>query len=157
MTVNRLVGENPEGEFLFVIGRFVVRRVILTAFLLCLPLLVVKPFSAESITCRRSGVFGQAVVDESPGGDKCYRLSWNTKTTTRGGRTVKKEIDFGSVCSNYFEGSIAYRNCRRQAQEFFRDNCKDLREKYKKTKRPYNERYKLDMDCFCGAGHLFRP
>ncbi len=125
--------------------------------LLFLAALAVFPPAAESITCKRTGAFGQRVVDESPASDKCYRLSWNTTTTRRGSTVIKKRIDYDSVCHNYPEGSIAYRNCGHQAQEFFRDNCSDLKEKYKKTKRPYNEKYRLDMDSFCEAGNLFRP
>lgn len=132
-------------------------RIIVAALFFCLPFLFVLPFSAESITCKRTGVFGQVVIDESPAADECYPLTWQTKSTTRGGKVVRKEIEFDSVCSNYFEGSIPYRNCRRQAVEFFQDNCKDLKEKYKKTKSPYNEQFRLDMECFCGAGRLFRP
>lgn len=125
--------------------------------LLFLFLLFLLPSSVESITCRRTGAFGQAVVHESPATDKCYQLTWNTTTTRREAKVIKKSIDFNSVCHNYPEGSIDYRNCRNQAKRFFRDNCYDLEEKHKKTKRPYNEQYRIDMDYFCEAKHLFRP
>ena len=133
------------------------RRGISTTLLVFLSLLFILPPSVEGITCRRTGAFGQQVVHESPATDKCYPLTWNTTTTRRGAKIIKKSIDYNSVCHNHPEGSIDYRNCRNQAKRFFRDNCYDLKEKYKKTKRPYNEQYQLDMDCFCEAKHLFRP
>jgi hypothetical protein len=134
-----------------------VQRHNLGVFLLFLVSLAVLPPAAEGVTCKRTGAFGQQIVYDSPASDRCYRLSWNFTETKRGSKVIKRRIDYDSVCHNYPEGSIDHRNCRHQAQHFFRDNCSDLKEKYKKTKRPYNEKYRLDLDCFCEAGCLYRP
>jgi hypothetical protein len=128
-----------------------------TLFCLSLSFLLMMPASASGITCRRTGAFGQTIIYESPTSVKCYSLNWNTQTTIREGTVTKKNIDYDSVCYNYPAGSIDYRNCRNQAKRFFGDNCSDLKEKYRVTKSPYNEAYKLDLDCFCEAEFRFRP
>jgi len=78
-------------------------------------------------------------------------MKWKTRTTSEGGKVVRKEILTDSVCYNYPEGSIDYRNCRSQAKEHFDDKCYELTKKYRTTKAPYHMEFKLDMDCFCRA------
>lgn len=89
-----------------------------------------------------------------------YFPSWKeeTKTTRSGGEVyVKKRIVNESVCFNYPEGSIEYRGCRKQARELFREKCDFYKEKYRSTKSPYNEDYKVEKDMFCTAGSTFQP
>lgn len=88
------------------------------------------------------------------------KIKWRERTSTRktrGKKKVRKEILLSTVCYNYESGSLDYRACRQDAREHFREKCEEYRGKYRKTKYPYNKRYKADMDKFCRAGALFRP
>jgi hypothetical protein len=70
------------------------------------------------------------VVDSQriPGWDNkgAYRPTWEVS----GNR-----IDYGSVCGNYRSGSIDYRECRKGAKQWFKEQCRRepseaLRERY---------------------------
>ena len=92
--------------------------------------------------------------------DPVYHLRWKeqTKTMTSGSEVyIKKRILNDSVCYNYPEGSIEYRGCRRQARKHFREKCDFYKDKYRSTKKPYNEDYKVNRDMFCSAGSSFQP
>lgn len=39
------------------------------------------------------------------------------------------EIIYDDVCKDKGKGSVAYRNCRREAQKLFREKCKEARDR----------------------------
>jgi len=107
---------------------------------------------AEAKTCTRYGPNGQVIHYLCPKpAPKKFSLQWKTRTTSKGSEVVRKEILTDSVCYNYPEGSIDYRDCRGQAKEHFADRCDELTHKYRSTKAPYHLEFKLDMESFCRA------
>lgn len=58
--------------------------------------------------------------DQMRAKDSGHPVTW----TVRNG-----EIIYDRVCEDKGKGSVAYRNCRREAQKLFRDKCKQARDK----------------------------
>lgn len=56
-------------------------------------------------------------------------------------------IDYGSVCGNHRKGSIEYRECRKGAKQWLKDECKNFKNK---ELGPLRERY-------CSAAESFNP
>lgn len=115
------------------------------------------PAYSSSLKASRNKAVRHTKIRNS---DPVYQLRWKeqTKTTRSDGEThIKKRILNDSVCYNYREGSIEYRGCRKQARKHFRDRCKFFKEKYRSTKKPYDEEYKVKRDMFCLAGSNFQP
>lgn len=107
---------------------------------------------AEAGTCVKYGSSGQKIYYACPDDeDRQYPAKWKVQTTREGNKVVKKEIDINSVCYNYPVGSIEYRRCRRQAKAYFKERCRELQQRYRTTKRPYNEEFEIDMKSFCYA------
>jgi hypothetical protein len=124
---------------------------IVLAFCLVFMLIGVAPFS-EAKDCIKYGSNGQKIHYLCPKpAEPSYHLQWKTRTTSEGSKVVRKEILTDSVCYNYPEGSIDYRNCRSQAKEHFGEKCYELTQKFRTTRAPYHEEFRLDKDCFCRA------
>ncbi|SEA35282.1 hypothetical protein SAMN05660420_01838 [Desulfuromusa kysingii] len=122
---------------------------------LILVTLIPTPF-AEAKTCKKYGPSGQVIYYACPeASEKNYRPQWKTTTTRKNGKIVKKEILKDSICYNYPEGSIDYRRCRRQTEDYFEEKCKELKRRYRTTKKPYDREVKIDMESFCRVGRLF--
>ncbi len=49
-------------------------------------------------------------------------------------RVQDSEIDQGSVCFNFMADSIGYRECRRAAQQYFKEQCKDWTRRTEKSR-----------------------
>ena len=126
---------------------------------LLLLLALIAPIAAPTVeakTCKKYGPNGQVIYfacPEQP--EKDYRPQWKTRTTREGSKVVKKEILKDSVCYNYPVGSIDCRRCRRQAEDYFDEKCKELKRRYRTTKKPYHLEVKVDMDSFCRAKRLY--
>jgi hypothetical protein len=58
---------------------------------------------------------GTPRYDQLRAKDSAFPITWKTKNG---------EIVYDSVCIDKGKGSIAYRNCRREAQKLFREKCK---------------------------------
>ena len=125
---------------------------------LCLLLVICLCFSfcvseGNAKTCKKYGPGGKVVYyncsQNTP--DKIYTPQWKTETTQQNGKVVRKKILIDSVCYNYPAGSIDYRECRQQADTYFAEKCADLEHRYKTTKSPYNQEYRIDMESFCRA------
>lgn len=87
-------------------------------------------------------------------------VNWRERRTTKttgSGVEVKKEILHESVCYDYEEGSLAYRDCRQAAREHFREQCDIFDKKYRGAKRPYDKWYEVERDKFCRAATGFSP
>ncbi len=67
-----------------------------------------------------SGSAQAASYEELKNRDSAWPISWNTRNG---------EIVYESVCEDKGKGSVAYRNCRREAQKLFRDKCNMAKEK----------------------------
>jgi len=117
---------------------------------LSLIVLIIAPI-VEAKTCKKYGPNGQVIIYSCSEPEVVYRPQWKTRITREGSRVVRTEIVADSVCYNYPEGSIEYRRCRRQAKDYFKKKCKELKRRYRTTKRPYNQEVKIDMDSFCRA------
>ncbi|MDW7646516.1 MAG: hypothetical protein SCI25_15945 [Desulfuromonadales bacterium] len=109
--------------------------------------------TAVAKTCKKYGPNGQVIYyncsQNKP--NKTVSPQWKTETTRENGKVVRKKILIDSVCYNYPTGSIEYRECRRQADDYFAEKCADLERRYKETRSPYNQEYKIDMESFCRA------
>ena len=58
---------------------------------------------------------GTPKYDRLQAEDSAFPINW---------RTSNGEIVYDSVCADKGKGSVAYRNCRREAQKLFREKCK---------------------------------
>ena len=72
--------------------------------------------------------------------EKTYVIRWKLDGEGR--------IAGDTVCHDYETGTVDFRNCRRQAQTLFRDQCS----KYKSSS-PNSEQEKL----YCDAARTFNP
>lgn len=63
-------------------------------------------------------------------------------------------IDGTSVCANHRRGSIDYRECRKGAKQFFKEQCKGWRDRYDSDRKDWSYRMKQR---YCSAGSNFNP
>ena len=76
------------------------------------------------------------------------KISWKERNN---------QILHDSVCFNYPEGDIVYRDCRQKAREVFRERCDKYEDLYKKTRYPYNKDHKRNMDMYCRSASTYWP
>jgi len=62
-----------------------------------------------------------------------------------------------SVCLNYPEGDITYRDCRQEARVIFRQRCEKYTDLYQKTKAPYHLKHEDNRDKYCYAASQYWP
>jgi len=67
------------------------------------------------------------------------------------------QILHDSVCFNYQEGDIIYRDCRQEAREVFRERCNSYEDLYKRGRYPYNKDHKRQMEKYCRSASLYWP
>ncbi len=65
-----------------------------------------------------------------------------------------KGSQFVTVCHNYPSNSWQYRACRREAQGYFQERCKDLKKKLKTAHSEQRAALTKSKDLFCSH---FRP
>lgn len=63
-------------------------------------------------------------------------------------------IDDGSVCGNYRRGSIEYRECRKGAKVYFRDQCKEWGKRSDQNGAAVS---RFAQERFCSAASTFNP
>jgi hypothetical protein len=63
-------------------------------------------------------------------------------------------IDSGSVCANHRRGSIDYRECRKGAKQFFKDQCRAWDKRYDSDRKDWSDRMKQR---YCSAASSFSP
>lgn len=63
-------------------------------------------------------------------------------------------IDDGSVCGNYRRGSIEYRECRKGAKVYFRDQCKEWGKRWDQSGAAAS---RFAQERFCSAASMFNP
>ena len=61
------------------------------------------------------------------------------------------------VCFNYKEDSRKYRQCRRKAVDYFREECRYYEDKIRNTPRKYRSMYEPDKNKFCSASESYKP
>ncbi|MFF7710382.1 hypothetical protein [Pseudomonas sp. NPDC007930] len=67
---------------------------------------------------------------------------------------VNNAIDGGSVCENQGRGSIDYRECRKGAKVFFRDQCRAWAARAAQEQQTWSDQMK---DRYCHAESGFNP
>lgn len=95
---------------------------------------------SSSKTVERTGEW----VDMWGGGGKYY-AEWTA---------INNRIDGSSVCSNHQRGSIDYRECRKGAKQYFKDQCKAWDKKYDRSGDAVSDGMK---DRYCSAASSFSP
>ncbi|WP_342245284.1 hypothetical protein [Pseudomonas sp. OTU5201] len=83
-------------------------------------------------------------IDKWSGGARYY-ATWTI---------VNNYIDGGSVCGNHKRGSIDYRECRKGAKQFFKDECRVWGERSQNDREPRSDRMKQR---YCSAASSFSP
>lgn len=78
-------------------------------------------------------------------GRNAYRAQW---------RISDNVIDNASVCGNFYQGSVERRECRRAAQVYFREQCKDWG---RRVERNNDEEGKTAQSRYCAATRTFSP
>ena len=61
------------------------------------------------------------------------------------------------VCFNYKTDKIELQQCRHQAKNYFKEECKFYTDKIKNTEKKYREMYKGEQEKFCQASESYRP
>lgn len=95
-------------------------------------------------TTRRNIEHAGEWIDKWSGGAR-YFAKW---------KVINNYIDNGSVCENHGRGSIDYRECRKGAKQYFRDECKDWNERWNRDRESRSERLKTR---YCSAASTFNP
>ena len=85
----------------------------------------------------------QTVPKWSGGG--AYLASWNI---------VNNYIDGGSVCGNHKRGSIDYRECRKGAKQYFKQECRKWESRYQSDREVRSD---LLKQRYCSAASGFSP
>lgn len=83
-------------------------------------------------------------IDKWSGGARYY-AEWEI---------VNNYIDDTSVCANHRRGSIDFRECRKGAKQFFKEQCKGWDERYQSDRKPWSDRMKQR---YCSAASSFNP
>lgn len=63
-------------------------------------------------------------------------------------------IDSRSVCTNHGRGSVDYRECRKAAKQYFRDQCKVFRDRYDRER---SDSSYVRRERYCSAASVFNP
>ncbi|RMQ42251.1 hypothetical protein ALQ04_01092 [Pseudomonas cichorii] len=80
---------------------------------------------------------------------------WDRKRTYRALWSITdNRIDGSSVCSNWRKGSIEYRECRKGAKVYFREQCKSWG---KQWDRAHADSSRAAQQRYCSAGEGFNP
>lgn len=69
-------------------------------------------------------------------------------------QVLDNRIDYTSVCANHRRGSIDYRECRKGAKQFFKDQCRVWRARWEAERNSESRRME---DRYCSAGNGFSP
>ncbi|WP_263261762.1 hypothetical protein [Pseudomonas sp. RIT-PI-S] len=69
-------------------------------------------------------------------------------------RIEDNEIDQNSVCFNFPDDSIEHRECRRAAQQYFRDQCKDWT---RRAEKAHDRETRDARSQFCAVAQGFAP
>ncbi|MCY1288694.1 hypothetical protein D9M70_377480 [compost metagenome] len=100
----------------------------------------VQQTTTRSRTIEKDGEW----IDKWSGGARYY-ATWTI---------VNNYIDGGSVCGNHKRGSIDYRECRKGAKQFFKDECRAWGERWQNNREPRSDRMKQR---YCSAASSFSP
>ncbi|HGI9339773.1 hypothetical protein FA149_30445 [Pseudomonas aeruginosa] len=83
-------------------------------------------------------------VDKWSGGARYY-AKWTV---------INNYIDGTSVCTNHKHGSIDYRECRKGAKQFFKEECRSWKGRWQSDRKPRSEQLKQR---YCSAASSFNP
>ena len=61
------------------------------------------------------------------------------------------------VCFNYKEDERKFRQCRKEAVQYFEDECEFYSQKFKSTSQKYRQMYEPEMNKFCNASQRYEP
>lgn len=100
----------------------------------------VQQTATRSRTIEKHGEW----IDKWSGGARYY-ATWSI---------VNNYIDGGSVCGNHKRGSIDYRECRKGAKQFFKDECRVWGERWQNDRESRSDRMKQR---YCSAASGFSP
>lgn len=103
-----------------------------------------NPTAASSISSRNSIEQSGAWVDKWSGGAHYY-AEWTV---------INNYIDDTSVCANHKRGSINYRECRKGAKQFFKEECRSWGAAWQSDRKPRNDYMKQR---YCSAASSFSP
>lgn len=80
---------------------------------------------------------------------------WDKKRTYRAVWSITdNRIEGSSVCTNWSKGSIEYRECRKGAKVYFREQCKSWGRQWDRTQADSS---KAAQQRYCSAGEGFNP
>ncbi|EJA2566538.1 TPA: hypothetical protein SLU74_006309 [Pseudomonas aeruginosa] len=100
--------------------------------------------AASGISSRNSIEQSGAWVDKWSGGARYY-AEWTV---------FNNYIDDTSVCANHNRGSISYRECRKGAKQFFKEECRSWKEKLQDDRKSFSY---LIRQRYCSAASSFNP
>ncbi|MDA8482887.1 hypothetical protein NNO07_07385 [Pseudomonas resinovorans] len=100
---------------------------------------------AQQTSTRRTAIEQDTQVVPKWSGGGGYFASWTV---------VNNYIDGGTVCSNHKRGSIDYRECRKGAKQFFKNECRAWGERWQNDREPQSDRMKQR---YCSAASSFSP
>lgn len=99
----------------------------------------------QQITTRRRTVEKDGEwIDKWSGGARYY-ATWTI---------MNNYIDGTSVCANHKRGSIDYRECRKGAKQFFKEQCRAWGDRWQSDREPWSDRMKQR---YCSAASSFSP
>ena len=61
------------------------------------------------------------------------------------------------VCFNYKKNERKYKQCRKKAVEYFKEECDFYKDKIRATQRKYRSMYEPEKDKFCNTSDSYRP
>ncbi|EPF1437228.1 hypothetical protein ACSQRL_005200 [Pseudomonas aeruginosa] len=67
---------------------------------------------------------------------------------------IENYIENTSVCANHKRGSIDYRECRKGAKQFFKEQCRAWEKKWQNDRKNKNEQIRIR---YCSAANSFSP
>lgn len=100
--------------------------------------------SSQSQTTRVQRERDGYWIDKWSGGARYY-AEWEI---------VNNYIEGTSVCANHRRGSIDYRECRKGAKQFFKEQCKGWSDRYRSDRKAWSDRMKQR---YCSAASNFNP
>lgn len=103
-----------------------------------------NPTTSSSQKSRNSIERTGAWVDKWSGGARYY-AEWTI---------INNYIDDTSVCANHKRGSIDYRECRKGAKQFFKEECRSWEGRWQSDRKPNSDWMKQR---YCSAASSFSP
>lgn len=117
--------------------------------------IVTAPTSPQANTYQKTPQQSRTIQNRTVNYDSHWIDKWSGGTRYLAKWTaINNYIDDTSVCANHKRGSINYRECRKGAKQYFKEQCRAWNDRWENDRSPHSDRMKQR---YCVAASSFNP